>query len=308
MSTTRWKDNKTVSLNEAIDLLLDDVPDEVKSSGNCWKNIKTRKIFSENKNINLNGRNIEYNLVKCSYDQIRVDNAFTDDRTLHKYANIIVYFTGSTVKYIITLNTSAKKLLRMLLSYTGKNELIEDNYKLSNDLFFWLISKVYNMENIIESDDDNLSDLRLETIRGFKGDVEDEQTKVSASGEAVMNIISALSFLLESKRLKQIKLDLQYGKHENLSLILKNESIMLDRKSYQGTFEQDDQDECLAKLYLVVYLEVLPIIEQEYQSNIDNDVWNKRVYIDFMKTVATTISERIDEKIKKMNDRNNYAM
>ncbi len=302
MATRRWRDDETVSLDEALTLLLDDVPDENKSSGNYWKNMKTKKVFSENQSINLNGRNIRYNLVKCSYDQISAGIGPIEDRTVHKSANIIAYFTGSTVKYIITQNSRSQKLLRMLLSYTGRNELLEDDFELTNDFFIWLISKVYNTENVIESDNDNLSYLQLDTIKGFKGDVEDEQTKVSASGESVMNVISALSFLLESKRLKQIKLDLRYGEHENVSLILKNNSIMLDLKSYQGIYEQDSPDELISKLYLLIYLEILPIIEQEYRSNVDDDIWNKKAYIDFMKTLAETISKKIDDKIEALSE------
>lgn len=302
MATRRWRDDETVSLDEALTLLLDDVPDENKSSGNYWKNMKTKKVFSENQSINLNGRNIRYNLVKCSYDQISAGIGPIEDRTVHKSTNIIAYFTGSTVKYIITQNSRSQKLLRMLLSYTGRNELLEDDFELTNDFFIWLISKVYNTENVIESDNDNLSYLQLDTIKGFKGDVEDEQTKVSASGESVMNVISALSFLLESKRLKQIKLDLRYGEHENVSLILKNNSIMLDLKSYQGIYEQDSPDELISKLYLLIYLEILPIIEQEYRSNVDDDIWNKKAYIDFMKTLAETISKKIDDKIEALSE------
>lgn len=302
MTTTRWRDEETFSLDEALALLLDKVADENKTTGTYWQNMQTTKVFDENKVINLNGRDIYYNLVKCSYDQIGPGFGPIEDRVVHKTANIIAYSTGSTVRYIITQNTRAKKLLRMLLSYTGRNEIVDDNYQLTNDFFIWLINKVYRIDNVIEPDNDNLSCLRLDTIKGFKGDVEDEQTKVSASGESVMNVISALSFLLESKRLKQIKLDLQYGEHENLSFVLKNNSVSIDFKFYQGKYEQDDQEELLAKLYLLMYLEILPIIEQEYQSNVDDGIWDKNAYINFMKTVAGTISKKIEAKIKALDD------
>lgn len=58
----------------------------------------------------------------------------------------------------------------------------------------WLISKVYGKENTISSENEELSDLIIDSIKGFKGDTEDLLAKVSMSGESVMNIISALSF------------------------------------------------------------------------------------------------------------------
>ncbi len=301
MTTTRWRDEETHNLEDALALLLDEVPDEDKNSENYWRNMKTEKAFNENQLINLNGREIQYNLIKCSYEQISAGIGPVEDRAVSKSANIIAYFTGSTVKYIITQNSRAQKLLRMLLSYTGKNEILEDNYQLTNEFFIWLISKVYNTENVIESDNDDISYLQLDSIKGFKGDVEDEQTKVSAAGESVMNIISTLSFLLESKRLKQIKLDLRYGEHENISLVLKNGSITIDFKSYQGLFERDGEDELLSKLYLLTYLEILPILVQEYQSNIDDNIWNNNAYINFMENIAGTISEKIKDKVERLS-------
>lgn len=101
--------------------------------------------------------------------------------------------------------------------------------------------------------------------------------------------------------MRQIKLDLQYAGHENIGLILKNNSVSIDFKSYHGIFESDEQDNVLAKLYLLVYLEILPIIEQEYQSNNDDGIWNKKTYIDFMNTVAQNISEKIQNKIEALN-------
>ena len=102
--------------------------------------------------------------------------------------------------------------------------------------------------------------LQLDAIKGVKGDTEDSQTKVSADGEAVM--ISTLSFLLESGKLNQIKLDLSYTNHENISLNLQHSTVSVDRKLYQGIYEQDGDESCMAELYLLIYLEILPILEQ----------------------------------------------
>lgn len=98
---------------------------------------------------------------------------------------------------------------------------MEDNYQVTNEFFICITIKKYNVKNVIESDNDDISYLQLDSIKGFKGDVGDEQTKVSASDESVMNIISTVSFLLESKWLKQIKVDLRYEEHENISLVKK---------------------------------------------------------------------------------------
>lgn len=240
-------------------------------------------------------------MIKCTYDQISTGERPLEDRTVRKSVFIIAYHNGISINYIIDQNSSAQKMLRKLLSYTGKNEIEKNVFSFSNDFFVWLISKVYNSDNVIESNNDNLSDLQLESIKGFRGDTEDSQTKVSPTGESVMNIISTLSFLLESRRLNQIKLELNYADHENISLILKKNCVAIDFKPYQGVYDQDPPDSITAKLYLLVYLEILPIIEQEYQSNVADDVWSNIAYINFMNNVAQNLTEKITAKISTLN-------
>lgn len=302
MSTTRWVDKQTNLLDTAIELLTDLVVEEDKTTNISWENWQFTKAFVENLSIRLNGRDIQYNMIKCTYDQISMGDRPLEDRTVRKSVFIIVYYNGVSVNYIIDQNSNAQKMLRKLLSYTGKNEIEKSVYSFSNDFFVWLISKVYNSDNIIESNNENLSDLQLESIKGFRGDTEDLQTQVSATGESVMNIISTLSFLLENRRLNQIKLELSYAEHESISLILKKESVAIEFRPYQGVFEQEETDSITAKLYLLVYLEILPMIEQEYQSNIVDNVWSKNAYIDFMKSVAQNLTEKIGAKIDSLND------
>ncbi len=301
MSTTRWSDTETSLLDSAIALLMDPVSIEDKAANISWENWNFTKVFTDNQSMQLNGRNIQYNMIKCTYDQISTGERPLEDRTVRKSVFIIAYHNGISINYIIDQNSSAQKMLRKLLSYTGKNEIEKNVFSFSNDFFVWLISKVYNSDNVIESNNDNLSDLQLESIKGFRGDTEDSQTKVSATGESVMNIISTLSFLLESRRLNQIKLELSYADHENISLILKKDCVAIDFKPYQGVYDQDPPDSITAKLYLLVYLEILPIIEQEYQSNVADDVWSNIAYINFMNNVAQNLTEKITAKISTLN-------
>lgn len=178
MATTRWTDTKTASLDAAISLLLDSVSSDERTANISWENWEIRRVFPDNQTITLNGRNIQYNMIKCSYDQISSGEQPLEDRTVRKSAFVIPYHNGTAVNYIIDQNTSAQKMLRRLLSYTGKNEIERNVYNFSNDFFIWLLSKVYNSDNIIESNNDNLSDLQLNSIKGFRGDTEDLQTRV----------------------------------------------------------------------------------------------------------------------------------
>ena len=93
-----------------------------------------------------------------------------------------------------------------------------------------------------------------------------------------------------------------YNDNVEYYTFLKKETVSIDFKPYQGAFEQEEKDSIIAKLYLLVYLEILPIIDQEYQSNLADKIWNKEAYINFMNKVGKNLTEKIDIKIKSLNE------
>ena len=280
-------------------LLTDSVENDNRSSGISRELWKIAKVFDENKSIVLLGNTLTYNVIRFSYDKITLYGP--DANVIPQNGIIIVYFHNGTVNYIIDKNSDAKQVLRKLLSYTGRNEIDDNGFRFDSDFFLWLINRVYYTNNAIEIAEENGFELELQSIKGFSGDTEDSQTKVSASGESVMNIISTLSFFLESRKLKQIKLDLKYKTHERIELILKNGTLEVDLKSYLGSYDEDQADERIAKLYLMAYIEIVPILIQEYRTDIENDLWNKECYVKFMNNVADTLKEKIEGKTKAIN-------
>lgn len=301
-STTRWRDTVVENIDQAIQKLIDDVTEEEKVTNIIWENWSIQKCFTDNKTIKLNGKDIKFNYITYAYDQVDTTN---ENKTARKDGFIIVYSTGYDVNYIIDQNSYAMKLLRKLLSYNGRNELERGNFDFSNDFFSWLIYRVYNKNCNIEVFLEKEKKLTVDTIKGIKGDTLDLQTQVTASGEAVMNIISTLAFLLESRNFNQIKLDLNYTDHSNVSLALQKGTVNVLMNEYSGIFEDDTPEEKIAKAYLLIYLEILPILFQEYYTDIGNDVWNEEVYKQFLKSVRETIREKIDNRIASFDDQDN---
>ena len=301
-STTRWRDTVVENIDQAIQKLIDDVTEEEKVTNIIWENWSIQKCFTDNKTIKLNGKDIKFNYITYAYDQVDTTN---ENKTARKDGFIIVYSTGYDVNYIIDQNSYAMKLLRKLLSYNGRNELERGNFDFSNDFFSWLIYRVYNKNCNIEVFLEKEKKLTVDTIKGIKGDTLDLQTQVTASGEAVMNIISTLAFLLESRNFNQIKLDLNYTDHSNVSLALQKGTVHVLKNEYSGICEDDTPEEKIAKAYLLIYLEILPILFQEYYTDIGNDVWNEEVYKQFLKSVGETIREKIDNRIASFDDQDN---
>lgn len=139
--------------------------------------------------------------------------------------------------------------------------------------------------------------MELESIKSFRGNTEDSQNKVSAEGESVMNILSTLSFLLESRQLDQLAIEIRYTEHENINLVLRSGTVKINFSPYQGIYENDSPDSKLAKLYLLVYLEILPILDQAYKSDKDDSTWNDLAVQRFSKNIADAIQKRINIRL-----------
>lgn len=301
-ATTRWKDTVETNFEESIDKLIDSVLSDERISNITWDNWFLQREFENNHHILLCGHDVEFNVVRYAYDQTTTNDMSPDDRTIRKEGMIIVYKNGEVINYIIDQNTSAMKLLRKLLSYTGRNELEKNSFEFTDDFFMWLIYRVYNANYSVEMVPGEKR-LLVDSIKGFKGDTEDSLTQVSAAGESVMNIISTLSFILESSSLNQIKLNLDYSGHPNISVKLQRNTVNIYMEEYQGCFENERYEEMYAKLYLTVYLELLPYLVQEYGSDIGNDVWGDEVKIQFMRNVAGTLMEKVQNRISTIETR-----
>ena len=118
-----------------------------------------------------------------------------------------------------------------------------------------------------------------------------------------MNLISTLSFLLESSNLTLIKLITKYDIHEKIELTLnKKSTIGFEYKKYIGDFRDDGEELAVSKLLLLLYLELLPLVIQTYKEEKSNNNWNEEVYVEFLKEIGMELSGRIEEKIADIEE------
>lgn len=302
MSTTRWIDKVSTDLDRAIESIISEknlnCDTQVESS--LFKNWKFAKKHDENKIMAINNRNITYNFIEFSVDRIDPGLQPEIDRTHPINGFVIPYFNGS-VNYIINRNSNAQSLLRKILGYTGKGEIEKNMSPITSDMFFWLISKVYHGEEVIDNDAINFN---IEMVRGIKGDTDDSLSKVRADGETVLNIISTLSFFLESNSIDRIRIDIAYQQHDNIELVLNtNDCISIIENTYIGPFNNgNDSTSCKAELYLLTYIEIIPMLIQEYNSAIEDGLWNREQKVNFLNNVATELSERVEGKIEMLRN------
>lgn len=301
-ATTRWLDNEATTLNEVIDKMCSCTNDNIENSEiTTYTNWRIDKIFDENTLFEFNDRNIEFNFIKFYVEIISPGDQPLIDRTRSIEGFIIVY-DNQGINYIINRNSGALTLLRKMLNYNNRNEITKNMIQIESDAFFWLISRIYSGDNIIEEIND--SPVIIETVRGFRGETDDSLSKVSANGETVMNIISTLSFFLESKNINQIKVDINFNNHNNIDLTLNtNSTVKTNISNYIGPFNIDDSSDFLVpRLYLLIYLELIPTLHNAYLISIENDEWNQNIKIDFLKNVAEELDTRVQQKIHNLEE------
>lgn len=116
-----------------------------------------------------------------------------------------------------------------------------------------------------------------------------------------MNIISALSFLIESRNLNQITIALSYRNHLNIEISLNNKNtIGFDEDKYLGELVQAPRHEMIATCFLSLYMEIVPILLQKYQSDIDLGLWGQGKCVSFLKMVADDLNNKVKVRIEDL--------
>lgn len=297
-STTRWTDRDIVSLDEAIGLIMSKNESLANDGGVSYSNLEKEKVFEQNQTVTIDTRAYSYNVVEFSMNSITPGSTPIEARTQLIRGLIILYSDGNRVHYIINRNYDALKLLRKLLGYTGRNEIMENKFLFSDDIFMWFVKIVSNKENEFSFTDSNQNELELiiNSIIGVRGETRDEN-KLSAQGDTVLNLISTLSFILESNLLKQIVLRTQYTGHENIEMRLNDKGVVaVETDSYSGNYEDLEDPKMKAQVLLLVYLEVIPKLLQVYFEEKDEEKWNLSEKDIFFNDVEKKLIERLQER------------
>lgn len=301
-STTRWIDTLSDSVDDSVNLLMRD--NEVLNEDNPprYSNLIKHQVLNESSEFQVNNQIITYNLVEFSIDYTSGGVGSIESRTRGINGLILVYQVSnqenSSVNYIINRNSDALKYLRLLCNYRGRGEIISDNPHVSSDLFMWFVKKVYFGNNVFnfEINESLEKELRIQDILGVKSETYNE-SKLSARGDFVMQLISTLSLILESDKLEQIILRTEYTNHETIELRITDEGIVSnDIVSYSGEYEDENSYNLKAKLILLVYLEIIPHFITKYNNEVQLDIWNLNEKERFFQNVQESLINRLEER------------
>ncbi|WP_130860783.1 hypothetical protein ACS127_03850 [Amphibacillus sp. Q70] len=297
-STTRWTDRDIASLDEATELIMSENENLTNDGGVSYSNLEKEKAFEQNQTVTIDTHVYSYNVIEFSMNSITPGSTPIEARTQLIRGLIILYSDGNRVHYIINRNYDALKLLRKLLGYRGRNEIIENKFSFFNDIFMWFVKIVSNKENEFSFTDSSQNELALiiNSIIGVRGETRDEN-RLSAQGDTVLNLISTLSFILESNLLKQIVLRTEYTGHENIEMRLNDKGVVaVETDSYSGNYEDLEDKKMKAQVLLLVYHEIIPKLFQIYFEEKDEEKWNLSEKDIFFNDVEKKLIERLQER------------
>lgn len=197
---------------------------------------------------------------------------------------IIIFETNGRIGFIIEKTSGALKLLRLLFDYGPADKLVitQENYPSSSDvekIFLLIIYKIYSKSGTITKSykKKNLK-IILDSLDGIKGKTSGTLNSVSTQGNDVINMLSTLSFLLESSMLSDITVAFSFNRNDNISTVVHTNnsqsgitqlSIDVSEKKYSGYLRKSangflgsdlDFKKLRAKILLIVHLEVMAII------------------------------------------------
>jgi hypothetical protein len=283
---TKLIDNKLSTLDAVINQL-----ESIRSETLIQEELKATKLFNANQNVSLEDMSIQFNCFSLSYPSETEEDVMSN--------NFLVVYSVNNEKpgFIIDKNSRAATLLRRFLGCANKRGEVEIiSSSIDTDMLIWLISRVYLHQNQYTVTDGEI--LTVNNIIGFRGGTTDDITRISAAGNTVLNILSTLSFILESNNLKQTMLRLSYKQNSNIELKLySNGTVGIETGSYIGEFDDDTNNDLKkAKLYLLVYLVIIPLLCEWYGDNI----WNSKKYQEFLREIGESLSKKINEKINEI--------
>lgn len=265
------------------------------------------KLILENQTLDLIGKSITFSSFTWSVLQNGKRISYL----------MIIYKDAENIGVVIEKVSGALTFLRLIAEFdeTSRNDIVSREYDdsvFNSELFFWVISKIYNDDADINFriDDDKKDDIEytieLNSLDGLKGRTSGILNKVSTEGSDVINMLTTLSFLLESNQLTEVQLGVTYGAHSNFQIIIhlnsgvrKLLSIDVKEKEYFGDFlkidtlndsQSTDKLKLRSAILLMVHLDFFPTLISVFKSDSASTDTRK----DLTESIIEDVSSRLD--------------
>lgn len=261
-----------------------------------------------NQKLPISNNDVQFNIYEYSFD------GPTGTRIT---GTLIMFQMQKRIGFIVDKAgyPNALSFLREICGYSGeKKTIVCEQYDPSirnGSMFLWIISKIYHNESSIEYDSgSNTGNIVLNSLDGVKGNIQMGLNSVSTQGSDVINTLTTLAFLLESKSLTEVGLNISFRTHDSIQLNIHTHSklISLDVEpdKYFGALSNNkdlfpnggiDLFTLRGAILLIVHLGLIPLLYSLYKSESDG----AKIRDDLVSDISDDITQRIME-LKKTTD------
>lgn len=260
--------------------------------------------FNQDKSITINEVQYKYNFINFSYETLNVPKKDSEDRNQRIKINnlkVVVVETNSGIVYLVNKPDTPSTLtsLRKLHNLSANNKIVISNISgVKSDLFIWL---VHNLIDEPEKRIGSNSDILVSSLTAFRGEkpTEDESeklNKINGSGETIMKMVTTLLFLLESKSVSSVELQVNPQK-SNLDIKLtKGGGVELDlnRFIHPPVSRKDEWEQHSEKL-IFIFFHLIPEIIDSFSNEQLNRKWTPSKIKKFYRAIGKDIKKRITE-------------
>lgn len=302
MTFSLWKDTTGTSMENLLKNILNYEEwhsQDIDTYDNSKLRFSLSKRFIENREISIGDTDIEFNIVDYEQEKVRPrekDNEIRATRVQSTTGFVIIFTDGITTKYIINKSYSKSTLtiLRKINNYVGQLEIIDEAFEIAPDFFFWVVSKVIDSPGVELGDDQNM---KIKLVTGFKGETDDKLAEIRGTGDRILNLISTLTFLLETENLSRIEMLLNHQKSTYGIKLGVNSYVEIEFEKYTGPYIFDPEAIQTSNIVLTIFLIVIPDLFAIYDQEIESGNWNDEKKTEFLNRIGNSIQTRIKEKL-----------
>lgn len=301
---SKWQDSSKRNINQIIESVLDYEGKESYDPLTKEKlEYQIEDLAGENQYLQIDNSNIEFRAFDYFYERPILTHAQDElktDRIAANTGRVIIYSKNNKIYYIINKSgESAKTALRFLSSQEHNKTVTYETEDIPSDMFFWLIKRLRLNQSVLNES----KGLEITRILGYRGSGygDPKQAKINGSGNDVINLISTLTFLLESKELSSLTARMSQDKNTYEIVFNTNGTVDVDLKNYTGDYLLEDERIREPKVILQTMLCVVPLVLQKYKKDSAKEVWTKKVRVDFSDELISFITEEVKNLNTKLD-------
>lgn len=293
-----WKDCSNRNMNQIVDSFFDS---EGKESIDPLTKDKlmyqVEDLAGENQSLKIGDSEIEFRAFDYLYEKPILTHAQDElktDRISLNTGRVIIYKKNNDIFYIINKSgESAKTTLRFLSKQEHNKTVTYQTESIPSDMFFWLIKKLRSNQNKINETED----LQITRVLGYRGSGYDDskQAKINGSGNDVINLISTLTFFLESRELSSLTVRMTQDSNTYEIVFNTNGTIDVNLKNYTGDYVLEDDRIKDPKVILQTMLSVVPLVLQQYRNDSEKKIWTEGVRKNFFQELVNSITKQVTE-------------